>query len=74
MCLLGLQLMAEWTASTEAKHDSMQSLNALASRLRSLGHPVSIRTALGGGWGGECLRNLRHSFLVCTVTGTCPSI
>ena len=47
----------------------MQSLNALAARLRSLGHPVSIRTALGGGWGGECLRNLRHSFLVCTVSG-----
>lgn len=35
----------------------------LASRLGRLGYRVHIRTALGGGEGFECLRNLRHVFL-----------
>jgi PDDEXK-like family of unknown function len=30
---------------------------------------VKIRTAIGGGWGGDCLRNLRHQFLTCTARG-----
>lgn len=64
-----LQLLAEWVAMQDAQHDNSQALSALAKRLRSQGYPVSVRTALGGGWGGECLRNLRHSFLVCTVKG-----
>ncbi|KAK9817165.1 hypothetical protein WJX72_010578 [[Myrmecia] bisecta] len=40
----------------------------LAAKLRRLGHSVAVRTALGGGWGGACLRNLRHTFLTCTET------
>lgn len=63
------ELLAEWVSVSDASQTSMQTLHALAARLRSLDHTVSIRTALGGGWGGECLRNLRHSFLVCTVAG-----
>ena len=30
---------------------------------------MRIRTALGGGGGGECLRNLRHQFLTLNMTG-----
>lgn len=37
------------------------------------GYDVRIRTALGGGGGGECLRNLRHQFLTLNMTGSrCP--
>ena len=43
--------------------------DSLAERLRCLGHSVTVRTALGGGGGGECLRNLRHTFLSCAVHG-----
>ena len=35
----------------------------VAEALLGLGHSVTVRTALGGGGGGECLRNLRHVFL-----------
>jgi uncharacterized protein (TIGR01615 family) len=51
--------------------EGMRSLDALevAEGLRRLGHSVVIRTALGGGWGGDCLRNLRHTFLWCSVQG-----
>ena len=30
---------------------------------------MKIRTALGGGGGGACLRNLRHSFLTVSIQG-----
>lgn len=48
----------------------------VAEGLRKLGHAVTIRTALGGGGGNECLRNLRHSFLTCRVQGilSCSSV
>ena len=35
----------------------------LAETLVQKGHTVTVRTALGGGGGCECLRNLRHVFL-----------
>lgn len=38
---------------------------ALAEALSQLGYSVAIRESLGGGSGGQCLRNLRHSFLCC---------
>jgi len=44
-------------------------LNALAVGLQSQGYAVSIRKAVGGGNGGECLKNLRHSFLRCSMPG-----
>lgn len=42
----------------------------VAEGLRKLGHAVTIRNALGGGGGNECLRNLRHRFLSCRMQGT----
>lgn len=41
----------------------------VAEGLRKLGHAVTIRNALGGGGGNECLRNLRHRFLTCRMQG-----
>jgi uncharacterized protein (TIGR01615 family) len=49
------------------------SVGQLADTLRKLGYPVKLRTALGGGWGGSCLRNLRHSFLAVTLSGSSNS-
>ena len=45
----------------------------VAEGLRKLGHAVTLRSALGGGGGNECLRNLRHSFLTCRMQGTLPA-
>lgn len=39
----------------------------LAQILTALGYRVQLRTALGGGDGADCLRNLRHSFLSVTL-------
>ena len=36
----------------------------LATKLAAVGYQVAIRTALGGGSGQECFRNLHHVFLV----------
>lgn len=44
-------------------------LNPLALGLQSMGYAVGIRRAMGGGVGGECLRNLRHSFLRVSLQG-----
>ncbi|GFR50122.1 hypothetical protein Agub_g12273, partial [Astrephomene gubernaculifera] len=37
----------------------------LVSILSSMGHRCCLRTALGGGDGADCLRNLRHTFITC---------
>lgn len=59
-------------ASEEATRLGMTHLSVpdIANTLRKLGYAVKIRTALGGGWGGACLRNLRHSFLAVTISPT----
>lgn len=46
---------------------SRDDIAKLVQKLTGLGYRVHLRSALGGGEGGECLRNLRHSFLCCTV-------
>lgn len=38
----------------------------LAAQLRQSGFDAKLLSALGGGTGGECLRNLRHTFLSVT--------
>ena len=52
--------------------DDRQGLDVfeVAEGLRKLGHAVTIRSALGGGGGNECLRNLTHRFLPCRAQGT----
>mmetsp|Transcript_14185 Transcript_14185/g.38431 ORF Transcript_14185/g.38431 Transcript_14185/m.38431 type:complete len:503 (+) Transcript_14185:82-1590(+) len=41
----------------------------LASRLSPLYPDMRVRTALGGGEGRSCLRNLRHTFLTVQLSG-----
>ncbi len=47
--------------------------DSLAEMLVQKGHTVTVRTALGGGGGCECLRNLRHVFLSVRIQVTTPS-
>lgn len=51
-------------------------LSYLADGLTLRGYDVAVTHALGGGSGGECLRNLRHTFLSVScplATGIVPS-
>lgn len=41
----------------------------LAEKLDLPGHTFKVRAALGGSWSGDCLRQLRHFFLTCSMTG-----
>jgi hypothetical protein len=52
-----------------ARHGVSLTVPGLAGTLRRLGYGVKILTALGGGGGGACLRNLRHSFLTVELQG-----
>lgn len=60
-----LQLMEQVEAAYHAEVAEGRQLEAdqLAEQLVQRGHAVTVRTALGGGGGCECLRNLRHVFL-----------
>lgn len=40
----------------------------LLSILSALGYKCNLRTALGGGDGADCLRNLRHTFITCEAS------
>ena len=62
---MGLQLMQLVVRLSEDADRRGQDLEAdsLAELLVQKGHTVTVRTALGGGGGCECLRNLRHVFL-----------
>ncbi|KAG2487290.1 hypothetical protein HYH03_014130 [Edaphochlamys debaryana] len=42
-----------------------QDTTKLVAILSALGYRCSLRTALGGGDGADCLRNLRHTFITC---------
>ena len=65
MLKLHVKIAADEAAKRGEEHLTVAEL---ADTLRKLGYSVKIRTALGGGWGGACLRNLRHSFLAVTLT------
>ena len=41
------------------------SVNHVACYLTFSGLQTTLRTSLGGGQGGECLQNLRHSYVLC---------
>lgn len=64
-CLRCLQLVQVVMTQHEDASRRGQDLKAdsLAEVLVQKGHTVTVRTALGGGGGCECLRNLRHVFL-----------
>lgn len=70
MLNLHVRIAGDEVAKRGAEH---LTVGQLADTLRKLGYPVKLRTALGGGWGGSCLRNLRHSFLAVTLTGNSNS-
>lgn len=65
MLLLHVRIAHE--DAVKKKNCTPMNLEDLADTLRRLGYRVKLRTALGGGWGGACLRNLRHSFLTVCV-------
>lgn len=44
-----------------------QEFARLAQILTALGYRVQVRTALGGGDGADCLRNLRHTFMTVAL-------
>ncbi len=49
-----------------ARHTSMMQVDivVLASRLATIGYRVALRTAVGGGTGQDCFRNLCYQFLL----------
>jgi hypothetical protein len=65
LCVTLLQLMEQVEAAyrKEAAEGRQLEAEQLAEQLVQGGHSVTVRTALGGGGGCECLRNLRHVFL-----------
>ena len=68
-----LLLHVRFAREDAAKRGQLLSVPDLADTLRRLGYAVKMRTALGGGSGGACLRSLRHSFLTVTVAGSSGS-
>ncbi|EFN52138.1 expressed protein [Chlorella variabilis] len=69
-----LLLHVRFAREDAAKRGQPQTVPELADTLRRLGYAVKLRTALGGGSGGACLRSLRHSFLTVSVSGTSGSM
>ncbi len=64
-----LLLHVRFAREDAAKRGASLTVPELADTLRRLGYAVKMRTALGGGSGGACLRSLRHSFLTVSVAG-----
>jgi hypothetical protein len=69
-----LLLHARFAREDCAKRGQPLTVPDLADTLRRLGYAVKMRTALGGGSGGACLRSLRHSFLTVSVSGPSGSM
>lgn len=65
-----LLLHVRFAREDAAKRGAPLTVAELADTLRRLGYNVRMRTALGGGWGSTCLRNLRHSFLTVGIQGS----
>lgn len=65
-----------WLAGTAAgpngrrvtEHTRLRSV-LQAARLSNVGYRLQIRNALGGGYGPDCFRQLRHEFLVVAGEG-----
>lgn len=59
----------EFVGAAQATGEREVDIPALADGLMRLGHGVTVRHAIGGGKGFECLQNLRHSYLHVTAWG-----
>lgn len=72
LCCAPVQLMqqVECMFESESARGEAPEASTLAERLVQQGYSVTVRTALGGGGGCECLRNLRHVF-VCVRLQAC---
>ena len=57
-----MQLVGKLYEDAARRGEALEA-DSLAEVLVEGGHTVTVRTALGGGGGCECLRNLRHVFL-----------
>ena len=53
-----------WLNHSTMREDGKRDSVVLASKLVNIGYKVAIRTAMGGGSGQDCFRNLHHEFLV----------
>jgi hypothetical protein len=69
-----LLLHVRFAKEDAAKRGLTLTVAELADTLRRLGYAVKLRTALGGGPGGACLRSLRHSFLTVSVSSPSGSM
>jgi hypothetical protein len=69
-----LLLHVRFAREDAAKRGATLAVPELADFLRRLGYSVKLRTALGGGPGGACLRTLRHTFLTVSVEGPSGSM
>lgn len=69
--LFSMQLQQQLRkAQAEAEEEGMKlDAHQLAKKLDLPGYTFKVRTALGGGWSGDCLRQLRHFFLTCVAPG-----
>ena len=63
MCPLQLLQLVRRLHEDASRRGQALEADDLAEILVQKGHTVTVRTALGGGGGCECLRNLRHVFL-----------
>ncbi len=61
--------LAQHQQRMQPQPTALEKNQLLAAFLTRLGYRVHIRTALGGGEGFECLRNLRHVFLAVMPPG-----
>lgn len=67
--VLQLRRDVETILESIVREDGKVDIVVLASRLALIGHKVSIRTAMGGGSGQECFRNLSYEFVLVSRQG-----
>ena len=65
-----VQILETWEDQASSEADCSDQLEAMAAHLHQDGCSAEIQVAAGGGGNGECLRNLRHTFLTYSSRGT----
>ena len=64
MCWLQLLSDVRQFKAAVLQEDGRNDIVVLATKLAAVGYNVAIRTAVGGGVGQQCFRNLHHEFLI----------